>query len=286
LVHWDQDNLAAARPLLVEAIRSVDSFAWRAELVGYQAELACLDLQLDVPDALFRMRDSVRKMEAIGNPRWNAIFGSWLAVGEGRLESRQVAWERLDRLREHSAGSETEGGLLERIARAHVEVMDAADHAARGEEATARALREGAERVVRELRGHFRAKRSLEMRAGLAWLERTLGLRFPTSATAEIDIRFGPECEWFQLLGQATVPVPRPLHRRLLRSLVDGRVKQPGVPLATKLLLEIGWPNEPASPGANRLYVELSRLRKLGLGPLIRRSSDGYFLDATVTVER
>ena len=50
--------------------------------------------------------------------------------------------------------------------------------------------------------------------------------------------------------------------------------------MSVQELLEAGWPGERpvAQAGANRVYVELNRLRRLGLRELLVKTADGYAL--------
>ncbi len=77
--------------------------------------------------------------------------------------------------------------------------------------------------------------------------------------------------------------------RAILARLAMRRLHQPGQGLETEALFEIGWPGVEIDPlsARNRVYAELSRLRKLGLESWIERGDDGYRLDPTrpVTLE-
>jgi len=86
---------------------------------------------------------------------------------------------------------------------------------------------------------------------------------------------------WFGLAGQPRVEIAhrKPL-TRLVRALVDQRLSHPGQPLGPRELLALGWPDEQVveRAGANRVYVALTTLRKLGLRELLRRDEHGYLL--------
>ena len=66
-----------------------------------------------------------------------------------------------------------------------------------------------------------------------------------------------------------------PLQARVLAGLARAQA-----PLTTAELVAIGWPGERIRPdsAANRLYVVLNALRKLGLREWITRSGGGYVL--------
>ncbi len=74
--------------------------------------------------------------------------------------------------------------------------------------------------------------------------------------------------------------------RRIVRALAEQHRARPGETLTVWDLLEVGWPGERPLPeaGANRVYVELNRLRKLGLRDWIERFDAGYRLMPRLTV--
>jgi DNA-binding winged helix-turn-helix (wHTH) protein len=66
---------------------------------------------------------------------------------------------------------------------------------------------------------------------------------------------------------------------------VESRSLEP-TPLSTAQLIELAWPDERIADAAaaNRLYVAINALRRLGLrGVLIRRGA-GYLLDPQVPI--
>lgn len=67
----------------------------------------------------------------------------------------------------------------------------------------------------------------------------------------------------------------------MLAALGRQRQEAPGVGMSRDELFEVGWPQETITGrhAANRVYVALSTLRKLGLGQLIKRLDSGYGLD-------
>jgi predicted ATPase len=83
------------------------------------------------------------------------------------------------------------------------------------------------------------------------------------------------------------IPLRSPL-RRVLSALADARLAHPGKALEMKTLIDAGWPDEKILPIAarNRLYMAISKLRTLGLGDALGRSSRGYSLDPAVALER
>ncbi|WP_437738646.1 hypothetical protein [Sorangium sp. So ce1335] len=67
---------------------------------------------------------------------------------------------------------------------------------------------------------------------------------------------------------------------RIVTALVDRHDEAPDASLSLQDLLEAGWPGERpvADAGANRVYVALTQLRRMGLRDIIERNEHGYRL--------
>jgi hypothetical protein len=67
-------------------------------------------------------------------------------------------------------------------------------------------------------------------------------------------------------------------------ALAEAHRDRAGAALTVDELVHVGWPGENPIPraGTNRVYVAISTLRGLGLGPLLQRWDNGYRLDPTV----
>ncbi len=76
--------------------------------------------------------------------------------------------------------------------------------------------------------------------------------------------------------------------RRLVDALVAHRLHAPGAPLSVDELLRAGWPGERvlAIAGANRVYVAMSALRRLGLRGHLVKQDGGYLLSTELPVAR
>jgi hypothetical protein len=74
---------------------------------------------------------------------------------------------------------------------------------------------------------------------------------------------------------------------RILATLAERHQISPGAPVGTFDLVTAGWPDEAVAPlaGANRVYVAIASLRKLGLERFLVRTKDGYALDPGARVE-
>lgn len=92
---------------------------------------------------------------------------------------------------------------------------------------------------------------------------------------------------WFQI-GHERVDLEK---RRSLclvyQALCTQRRENPGEPLSLTDLLAAGWPGEQVleRAGANRVYVALTTLRKMGLRDLLMRNDEGYLIDPKVPIQ-
>ncbi|MEJ7729473.1 MAG: hypothetical protein WKG00_09670 [Polyangiaceae bacterium] len=94
---------------------------------------------------------------------------------------------------------------------------------------------------------------------------------------------------WFQRQGGERVSLQRrrALHL-VVKALADTHGAHPGRALTVPELVEHGWPGEKvqAEAGADRVYMALSTLRKMGLRAVIVSRDDGYLLDPRVELRR
>jgi hypothetical protein len=97
------------------------------------------------------------------------------------------------------------------------------------------------------------------------------------AAPGRPEVTLGVETCWIvgsdgarHLLGQA--------QRRIVDALAALHRRSPGAVLTIQELLEIGWPGERpmAEAGANRVYVALTHLRRMGMRGVIERHEGGY----------
>ena len=91
-----------------------------------------------------------------------------------------------------------------------------------------------------------------------------------------------PDARWCRLPDGRELTFQRARAQRLiLLRLLEERLRAPGHALPVPALFESGWPGERASEEAaqNRVYVAVSRLRKLGFQGLILSRDDGFLLD-------
>jgi MoxR-like ATPase len=93
---------------------------------------------------------------------------------------------------------------------------------------------------------------------------------------------------WFRIGDERVGLETRRALPHLLAALIEAREQRPGRALTVDDLVARGWPGERVlgEAGANRVYVALTTLRKLGLRDLLQRTGDGYYLPpgADVTI--
>ncbi len=154
---------------------------------------------------------------------------------------------------------------------------------ARRDAARARALTTQARAAIARVAGDA-AVDGEDIRVALRVLRATFG-EDPARAGERGGLVISASGAWFQPAGRAVVSLgQKKALARLLVALATHHAQRPGVPLATFELLEAGWPGEEvaALSGANRVYVALAALRKLGLASVLLRSGDGYLFDPRV----
>ena len=133
-----------------------------------------------------------------------------------------------------------------------------------------------------------RARIALRMLRAYPWPKVSADGATPQLAPREdaAPIEADPEGNWFR-----TSPTSEPVSfarrknlRRVFARLLESRLSDPGRALPLQELLEAGWPGERVLPAAaaNRVYVALATLRKMGLKDVLRSNDSGYFLDPAV----
>jgi DNA-binding winged helix-turn-helix (wHTH) protein len=75
--------------------------------------------------------------------------------------------------------------------------------------------------------------------------------------------------------------------RKNLARILEALAQSRGRAFAVVDLIAVGWPGEKvqAKSGANRVYVALATLRRLGLRDIISKQRDGYLIAADAPVE-
>ncbi|WP_437753724.1 ATP-binding protein [Sorangium sp. So ce1389] len=232
-----------------------------------------------------------RRSEAIALCRLGAALASLEEVEEAR-RALAPAERLLAQL-----GDEPDVELA-RVASGFVDLAlaQAARRAGRGDEAAAHA---GAarRRIARAREGGAEgapssASRSDDVRLLLRILERSLAALGLPEGRGEGE---GGERELLLTEGARFCRPPgggwrdlreRHAARRLLLALAEQQRRAPGRGLSLAALKEAGWPGERILPeaAANRIYVAMNQLRKLGLKPWLRRDGEGYLLDPALPI--
>ena len=223
----------------------------------------------------------------------------------GRLARVHAATDYLDDARACIAAAERLLGRYEnplaaeaiRIDRGFIDAAEARAKLSADPDAAATHLEQAKGRIEHATTGNADepswADRSDDIRSAVRLLERDLARSTEAAAPAEkaprIAITVGPEARWFTPPeGERQDLRRRRALRLILARLVDNHRDDPGAGLPLDALLEAGWPGERMVPsaGANRVYVALTTLRKLGLRKYLLSQDDGYLLDPAMPVTR
>jgi hypothetical protein len=104
-------------------------------------------------------------------------------------------------------------------------------------------------------------------------------------AADPMTLWLGPSLDWIARPNGERFRLGR-ASRLIVQELVARRRKEGSPALTAQELLEVGWPGERpiAQAGANRVYVELNRLRRMGLRDLLVKTTEGYCLSPETIV--
>lgn len=98
-------------------------------------------------------------------------------------------------------------------------------------------------------------------------------------------VTVGPDAAWVAGSDGERHPLGR-AQRRIVKALADLHRRDPAATLTMWDVLEAGWPGEQPvfEAGANRVYVTIARLRRMGLRDVLERFDDGYRLSPRAQV--
>lgn len=216
--------------------------------------------QGDHASARVRFQQALECFERIGDPRLGAKVALALArthraLGLDHTAELARAEEVAERLADRATGLELSVFRAE-LAR---EVGDHGRARAHLEEALAVALAAGRSAAAERVRAMLEGAPRLRFAEGAWWFEGERG---------RVELR------------------TRVALRRVLASLVERRVRAPGVALTTHALVEAGWPGERIAheAAADRVYAAVGALRKLGLDGVLVRLDGGYALSPEVPI--
>ena len=250
------------------------------------ADVACAELgvaalrQRDPDRAIQGLHAAVRGFEARGDLPSVARYVAHLAAAHAMRGDLETAQRALDHAGALVGGhAETPQGAATRFGEAVIALVSAqcvpADAQARYLETVRAVLLAPALLSATQRR----------------YLEREVLRAFPSWAASDDHslgetVVLAADGMWFQVPGgEKTSLENRVAPRRILGALVAARRATRALTMDD--LLEAGWPDERVirSAGANRVYVAIATLRKLGLGRVLMSGKDGYRLDPDVPVK-
>jgi predicted ATPase len=289
LLHDELGRPLEARACFDEALAICTELGFRAGAAIITGSLGWLDAAAGRLDAaagrfLQAMAFSDEVGHVIARTHSRASLGAIEAM-RGRTDAAERAFADAEAcLREAPSPSartsiETLRGLLD-VARARA--ADRGGPAASAHLAEARRRLEAARRAPGP-------SQSGDVRLAVRVLARALGDAPTTPAPQEPGwLCVSEGCVVFQIEGGEPVDLAR--HgtlRRVLDALVRARRDAPGQPLDAATLFAASWPGERIGMRAarNRLYVALSKLRKLGLSGVLSSRDDGYLIAPTLRVD-
>lgn len=217
-------------------------------------------------------RRALDRLEEAGDRRHLGLFQAHLASAFALGGQREVARHSLEAAR-GQLGELGDELLLEALALHEALVAGEREAAA----ARAQAAQEAAESSD-EVRFALRLLRPLVGDAAAA----EPSAEVPTLAVAKDGRRICPP-------GGEPIDLSRRRAMRLIvAALADKRESEPGKGMSLDDILEAGWPGERVIPeaGANRVYVALATLRKMGLREVLLSRDDGYLFDPGVPLSR
>ncbi|MFO0611302.1 MAG: tetratricopeptide repeat protein [Polyangiaceae bacterium] len=285
--------LATGRGTLLQELgRAPEAIALHAEAARVFADLgdlhregsalyywagACVETGApDDAETIFRR--SLVIIEGIGVPRYEGLVCGALSTLVARRDpaSAQALLARADAAAERCA---REGALLSTLAihRLHVDALLARD-VDEPDPARDRAL-------IRRAEVHASSFECDDPRFALRVLVQRFGGRAAPDGPA---LRVGADSAWFEgpEHGARVDLVRRAPLRRIFAALVARRQLAPADRLSLDEVVDAGWPGErmKAEAAANRVYVALATLRKLGLRGTLSSGPGGYCLDPAVRV--
>ena len=263
--------------------------------VGY---LGGLRLEQGHPEeAGDHLRHALELMREATDRRFEGVLLSYLGVVEairGAPSRSAAAFDAAEQL----IGDLDDAFLRCALAlhRGHLDLLRVREARAKGKDTTALV-----ERLAQRLRdideqpeGESPADASDEVRFALRMLKAAVREHAPEAArtvveeSAERVLLIDTEGRGFEVPGEERVDLGRRRALRLiLRKLANHGMTAGGQALSLDDLLEAGWPGERVLPeaGANRVYVAVATLRKLGLRDVLLNRDDGYLLDPDVELQ-
>lgn len=228
--------------------------------------------------AYFRALEVTRPLDERAMTTWSLSGLGWAAASKDHIDEAVAYFDEAEATARHAGipslnhGIELRRGHLD-LARSRASVADGDREGARQWLAAARSRferwDESRRRDTTSVRKHVLVRRSLRSLASAIVEEQ---------GKLDAGLRVHRGGRWFSVgLGEPVSLESRDLLRRVLSALVVQRLENSGKGLTLEELFSAGWPGEKARPesAANRVYVTISRLRKLGLGDMLKSQGDG-----------
>ncbi len=227
------------------------------------------------------------------------------ALALTRLAAVLAGLDRIDEAQDCIANATVLAGTLEdppatasvELARAFIDLAEASrarsaeahdavnEHLARARSRISRAYEPAASGDAAPAKVSDDVRMALRLLAGL-----TGGFHADLAIEPSCDaLVIAAEARWFRPPGGDWQDLNRhQLLRRLLVVLVEHRHVAAGRGVSLQALQRAAWPGERIRPdaAANRLYVAISKLRRLGLRAHLLRQDDGYLLEPSLRVQR
>lgn len=249
--------------------------------------------------ALAHYEQATRMFEALGDQQLLVVLRSLQGAVEVVYGLVSIGRARLDECaRSAPSNVSAFNRAVLALCRAQLDARLAREAEGRGDHARAIEHRADAQRVIDGVRRRddgagaalFDQSEDVRMCVRLLARELVVGATVEPSLGREACVlRLGPEGRWVTVGDGARIELLK--HRALrlmLLALVEQRAVQPGKALTLADLFAAGWPGERAREESisNRVYVSLTRLRKLGLRPVLQSRDDGFLLDPESVIER
>lgn len=253
---------------------------------GYLARL--VHRQGDRESARNQYRRAVSKLREMGERRFASLFGAQMAVLLAETERIDSARQTFEVARDDAR--ELGDPYLERVLallEGRILVAESAAYATSDRpEAARKAIAEAQQRAMASLDSARSAND--EVRMAFRLLRESLDSDGGEAQSDTPRLLVGEDGVWFQVATDDRVDMSRrgPA-RRILVALAKARMEEPGKTMDVFDMLEAGWPGEKVmyEAGANRVYVTLNTLRRLGLRGFILSNEGGWCIDTGAAVE-
>jgi tetratricopeptide (TPR) repeat protein len=211
----------------------------------------------DVAAARDELTRAAEQLEELGNVHYAGIARAWLAVVHALRGESENARADLEAAKKHLPRPRDETRAILELLEQTVDAVVGDDYASLADAFEA-----------------FRPDGSSARAA--ATIVRGI-LDETDHATADLTV--AEDGRWFQVGDDEPEDITRrSAPRRVLAALAHRHDESPGQAMSLEELFEVGWPGEVATPeaAANRVYVTIATLRKLGLRELLLNLGDGY----------